>query len=135
MGYTHHMAEGADIRYGKRLERIDLAARHMAFADGTTATYERLVSTIPLPALVAASTDASDEVRDAAKVLRCTNFLRADVTAAHPTRRDELWMYVADEDKLSVRISITENFSPNNAPRQDRHPGRGVRLRVPRRAR
>jgi protoporphyrinogen oxidase len=25
-------------------------------------------------------------------------------------------MYVYDEDKLSVRISITENFSPNNAP-------------------
>jgi protoporphyrinogen oxidase len=25
-------------------------------------------------------------------------------------------MYVYDEDKLSVRISVTERFSPNNAP-------------------
>ena len=60
------------------------------------------------------------------EVLRCTNFLRVDVAAAHPTRRDELWMYVYDEDKLSVRISITENFSPHNAP-----PGKtGVQVEV-----
>ena len=126
MGYTHHMAEGADIRYGKRLERIDLGARRMSFRDGSTATYERLVSTIPLPVLVAASTDAPDDVRDAATVLRCTNFLRVDVAAKHPTRREELWMYVYDEDKLSVRISITENFAPSNAP-----PGRtGIQVEV-----
>jgi protoporphyrinogen oxidase len=117
MGYTHKLAEGADIRYGKRMERIELARRRMWFTDGSAASYEGLVSTIPLPALVAAATDAPAEVRDAAALLRCTNFLRVDVTASHPTRRDELWMYVYDEDKLSVRISITENFSPNNAPR------------------
>ena len=33
----------------------------MFFADGTTATYEQLVSTMPLPAFVAASVDAPDE--------------------------------------------------------------------------
>jgi protoporphyrinogen oxidase len=38
------------------------------------------------------------------------------VAANHPTKRQEHWMYVYDEDKLSVRISVTERFSPNNAP-------------------
>jgi protoporphyrinogen oxidase len=117
MAYTHRMAEGAAIRYRARLERIDFGRRSMSFSDGTTTSYDGLVSTIPLPSLIAASTDAPDTVREAASMLRCTNFLRVDVAAAHPTRRDELWMYVYDEDKLSVRISITENFSPNNAPR------------------
>jgi protoporphyrinogen oxidase len=71
---------------------------------------------MPLPALIAAAVDAPGSVRDAAALLRCTNFLRVDVAARHPTRREELWMYVYDEDKLSVRISITENFSRHNAP-------------------
>ena len=35
-------------------------------------------------------------------------------------------MYVYDEDKLSVRISFTEKFSPNNAP-----PGKtGIQVEV-----
>jgi protoporphyrinogen oxidase len=116
MAYTHNMAAGADIRFNTRLELIDFGRRWMGFSDGSTASYERVVSTIPLPVLIAASQDAPDSVRDAASSLRCTKFLRVDVAAAHPTRRDELWMYVYDEDKLSVRISITENFSRHNAP-------------------
>ncbi len=116
MAYTHRMAEGADIRYRTRLERIDFDKRRMGFASGAEIGYERVISTMPLPALIAAAVDAPDSVRDAAALLRCTNFLRVDVAAWHPTRRDELWMYVYDEDKLSVRISITENFSPHNAP-------------------
>ena len=70
MAYTHRMAAGADIRYGARLERIDLGERRMFFADGTTATYEQLVSTMPLPAFVAASVDAPERARDAAAALR-----------------------------------------------------------------
>jgi protoporphyrinogen oxidase len=116
MAYTHRMADGADIRYQTRLERIDFDKRRMGFADGAELAYEHVISTIPLPALIAASADAPDSVRDAASLLRCTNFLRVDVAARHPTRREELWMYVYDEDKLSVRISTTENFSRHNAP-------------------
>ena len=33
----------------------------------------------------------------------------------HPRRRDEI-CYIYDEDKLSVRLSLMERFSPNNAP-------------------
>jgi protoporphyrinogen oxidase len=126
MAYTHRMAEGADIRYQTRLERIDFGKRGMGFSDGSEIAYERVISTIPLPALIAASADAPDSVRDAASLLRCTNFLRVDVAARHPTRREELWMYVYDEDKLSVRISTTENFSRHNAP-----PGKtGIQVEV-----
>ena len=86
------------------------------FADGGEANYERLVSTIPLPSLIAASEDAPAGVKDAAALLTCTSFLRVDVAVGHPARREETWMYVYDEDKLSTRVSVTEKFSPNNAP-------------------
>ena len=114
--YTHKLAEGASISYRSRMERIDFSRRWMGFADGGEANYERLVSTIPLPSLIAASEDAPAGVKDAAALLTCTFFLRVDVAVGHPARREETWMYVYDEDKLSTRISVTEKFSPNNAP-------------------
>jgi protoporphyrinogen oxidase len=114
--YTHRLARGADIRYGKRLERVHLGRRSLGFSDGTTSEYDALVSTLPLPVLVSASVDAPDDVREAAAILRCTNFLYVQVAVDHPSLRDELWVYVYDEDKLSTRISITEKFAPANAP-------------------
>jgi protoporphyrinogen oxidase len=114
--YTHRLARGANISYGNRVERVDLGRRWLGFSDGSEAEYEVLVSTIPLPALIAAAEDAPHGVREAASVLRCTNFLYVQVTAAHPTKREEFWVYVYDEDKLSTRISFTERFSANNAP-------------------
>ena len=56
--------------------------------------------------------------REAAAKLTCTQFLRLDVTVNHPALRPEAWMYIYDEDKLSVRISTTEHFSKLNAPAQ-----------------
>lgn len=49
-------------------------------------------------------------------MLRSSQFYRVDVAVNHPRRRDEIWYYIYDEDKLSVRLSIMERFSPNNAP-------------------
>jgi protoporphyrinogen oxidase len=114
--YTHRLARGANIAYGKRLERVHFGRRRLGFSDGSEVGYEQLVSTIPLPVLIAAAEDAPTAVRDAALQLRCTNFLYVQVAANHPTKREEFWVYVYDEDKLSTRISFTERFSPNNAP-------------------
>ena len=128
--YCHRLAEGADIRYGMRLAAVDLGRRELRFEDGTTVTYRHLVSTIPLPMLIAASTDVPDDVREATSRLRSTRFYRIDVAVNHPSRREELWYYIYDEDKLCVRLSVTERFAPEQRPRrQDRHPGRGLRLR------
>jgi protoporphyrinogen oxidase len=116
MGYTHKMARGATIRYNCQLQQADFGSRSLRFADGSEVSYGRLVSTIPLKTLIELSTDAPPEVRRAAALLTCTNFFRIDVAVNHPARRPETWMYVYDEDKLSVRLSYMEHFSPNNAP-------------------
>ncbi len=124
--YAHKLARGATLSLGARMERVNLGRRWIGFADGTQTTYDRLVSTIPLPKLIAASEDAPDSVRQAAALLRCTEFLRVDVAVNHPARRQETWFYVYDEDKLSTRVSITEGFSPHNAP-----PGKtGIQVEV-----
>src|SRR5262249_27976647 len=99
-----------------QLGQGDFGRQILRFADGTEVRYRRLVSSIPLPYLIKCSTDASDDVRDAASLLRSSQFYRVDVAVDHPRRRDEIWYYIYDEDKLSVRLSLMERFSPHNAP-------------------
>ncbi len=116
MAYTHKMARGADIRLNTRVTQVNFAAKSLRLSDGSVVTYDHLVSTIPLKALISESVDAPEIVREAAGTLTCTQFLRVDVAVNHPSLRSEAWMYVYDEDKLSVRISTTEHFSKLNAP-------------------
>jgi protoporphyrinogen oxidase len=116
MAYTHKMARGASIRLNCALTKVNFGSRRLELSDGSDVSYGRLVSTIPLKTLIRLSTDAAPEVREAAERLTCTHFLRVDVAVNHPARRPETWMYVYDEDKLSVRLSYMEHFSPNNAP-------------------
>jgi protoporphyrinogen oxidase len=49
-------------------------------------------------------------------MLKATRLLLVRVVANHPSVRKEPWLYVYDEDKISTRVSIQENFSPHNAP-------------------
>jgi protoporphyrinogen oxidase len=115
-GYSHKLADGAEIRYGKRLVSHSFADRVLRFDDGTLVTYERLVTSVPLPFFIACSDDAPDDVRDAAAMLRSSEFYRLDFAIDHPPRKEQLWYYVYDEDMLSVRISVTERFAPSNSP-------------------
>jgi protoporphyrinogen oxidase len=114
--YTHKLAEGARFEFGKKLVSINFQKRALGFQDGTKATFEKLVSTVPLPMLIQCSEDAPDDVREAASMLKATRLLLVRVAARHPSVRKEPWLYVYDEDKISTRVSIQENFSPHNAP-------------------
>jgi len=115
--YTHKLAEGARIEYGKKLVSINFGKRQLVFQDGTRATYEKLVSTLPLPTLIGCAEDAPSDVRDAASLLMATRLFLVRVAANHPSVRKEPWLYVYDADKISTRVSIQENFSPHNAPK------------------
>jgi protoporphyrinogen oxidase len=114
--YLHLFLHGAQISFGHRVERIDVANRRLYFGNGTEVAYRELVSTIPLPTFIACCLDAPGEIREAAAALRCTDLLLVEVAARHPRRRDEHWMYVYDEDKYSTRINFTEGLAPANAP-------------------
>jgi protoporphyrinogen oxidase len=114
--YGDRLASGANISYGKRLTSHSLGERVLRFDDGSTVTYERLMTSLHLPFFVASSDDAPADVREAASTLRSSQFYRLDFAVDHPPRREPLWYYVYDEDMLSVRISVSERFAPSNSP-------------------
>lgn len=105
------LSEGVDVRLSKRAVRVDAANRRVAFADGTEAGYEALVSTIPLPHLVAMIPEAPADVRAAAGKLRalrqyCVNLVvkREFLSAAN-------WFYVYDADIAVSRVSFPFSLS------------------------
>jgi protoporphyrinogen oxidase len=114
--YAHKLADGAQIAYNRLLQRVDLKKRILSFSDGSTVNYERLVTTTNLRDFIAMSEDVPADVQDAAQRLLSSQFWRIDVAVGHEARRPELWFYVYDEDKLSVRMSRTEAFAVSNAP-------------------
>ena len=49
---AQRMASVCDMRYGKRVMEIDIKNKEVAFSDGTSATYNSLLSTLPLNAML-----------------------------------------------------------------------------------
>lgn len=108
--------KGLDIRFNKKVVKINPKEKFVTFKDGTSEKYERLISSLPLPEIVNMIDDIPKEVVEAGKNLHNTcgymvslGFKRADV-AKH------LWFYIYDEDILSSRVYSPSMKSPDNVP-------------------
>lgn len=77
--------------------------------------YERLVSTVPLPALVAMTADAPKEVRHAAASLASVGVLCLNLGIDGATT-DAHWIYFAEPDYIFFRVGCYHNFTPRMAP-------------------
>ena len=102
---------GVDLRLNRRAVGVDAARRRLTFQDGPEESYDALVSTIPLPALVGMIPDAQADVREAAGRLRalrhhCVNFVvnRERLGPAH-------WFYVYDPEIAVSRVSFPFSLS------------------------
>jgi protoporphyrinogen oxidase len=105
------------LQFGRRLTRVDTAARSALFADGSRVRYERLLTTIPLDVLARLS--------DLAPLLASVDRLRFSSThvvgiglhGAPPTSlRGKCWMYFPEEDCPFYRVTHFSHYSPNNVP-------------------
>lgn len=95
---------------------VELGTRCVHFADGTSAPYDRLISTLPITTLVAMLTDCSDDVQAAADGLRynsaaCVNVgvNRADLSRHH-------WIYFPEPEFPFARVNFPANFSSDLVP-------------------
>jgi protoporphyrinogen oxidase len=106
----------ADIKLRHQVARIDPRQRLLQFADGTSAGYDGLVSSVPLPELIPMIVGAPRDVLEAAGRLACSEAVivslgidRADLVDAH-------WSYFYDRDVFFTRLSTPHLQSPHNVP-------------------
>ncbi len=113
-GFLPHL--DGEVRMGTRLTALNPSTRIAQFDDGSRISYQRMISTIPLPDLVRIIGDeAPPAIYRAASALRhvsvrCVNIGvgRADITDKH-------WIYYP-EHTVFHRIFVQGNASPHNNP-------------------
>jgi len=108
--------EGLDIRLNKKVMRISPQDKKVYFADGTTESYERLISTLPLPELVKMVEDCPSAVKTAAENLHWTCGYQVSFGFNKPDIAKHLWFYIYDEDILPARVYSPNLKSPDNVP-------------------
>lgn len=104
------------LRLGCGVTKIDTGSRVIEFSDGTVRTYEAVVSTVPLPALIRLITDAPSDVRAAADRLMWTSIRCVNLGVTRPHIGPGHWVYFYDHEIPFFRVSFPSKFSPDNAP-------------------
>jgi protoporphyrinogen oxidase len=105
-----------DLELGAEAVAIDPARHEITLEDGTVYGYEDLISTMPLPVLVALTGNAAPErVRRAASKLRHVSVRCVNLGVAREKLTDKHWIYYP-EDTVFHRIFVQGNASPHCNP-------------------
>lgn len=106
-----------NVTLGREAIAIDAKARRVSFADGGSEPYDRLVSTLPLPALVAMA--KLDHLAAAAANLESTIVHAVGIgIAGQPADalRARRWIYFPESEYPFYRVSVLSNYAPDIAP-------------------
>ena len=104
------------INLEHRATKVDTAKRQVHFDNGEVVEYRVLVSSVPLPDLIAMATDVPDEVREAAGKLRTNSIMVVNLGVDRPTLSDRHWVHFPEKDVSFFRISYPSNFGPGLTP-------------------
>ncbi|SHK28444.1 Protoporphyrinogen oxidase [Xylanibacter ruminicola] len=118
-GYQHFlsiMAEEADIRYRSEVRHINPLERIVRTTDGQVYSYNRLISSLPLPEIVSMIDYVPDEVGKAVSKLEATCGYHVSIALKTKNIPPYLWWYIYDEDNLASRVYSPSLKSPDNAP-------------------
>jgi UDP-galactopyranose mutase len=110
---------GDRVQFERELVSVDVSRKEVAFADGSRAAYDALVSTMPLDRLVAAIEAAPTPVREAAATLRHTGVWMVGVGYDHPLEDDRCWMYFPDRAVPFYRATNFAKYAAANVPDAD----------------
>jgi protoporphyrinogen oxidase len=106
----------ADINLGYEVVGIDPKRRVLRFKNGKTASYDGLVSSIPLPELVPMIDGTPKDILQAASRLACTEAVIVSLGIDRPDLVDAHWSYFYDRDVFFTRLSTPHLQSPHNVP-------------------
>jgi protoporphyrinogen oxidase len=106
----------SSIELGRAPRAIDWRSRRLVLEDGEVVGYERLISSIPLDALLRAMDGLPSEVAVAAGRLRCAPLRYLDLALRRPPKHDFHWIYVPEVRYPFYRVGAYSSFSPDLTP-------------------
>jgi protoporphyrinogen oxidase len=114
--FVRNLVDGVSLRLGDPVDHVDYRVQEIQLQSGSRVRYDALISTMPLPQLLARTADVPRLVLKAGRQLRCTSVALVDVALRRPPAVDAHWFYVYDEDLLISRCSLPHLLSPKNVP-------------------
>jgi len=115
--FVELMTKGANVYKNHNIVNIDLKNKIVKCKNGKEFGYKKLISTIPLPVFVSLIDSLKEDIKIAASKLSCSKLLLVNVEIPHKISNKEHWLYVYDEDKYTTRITIMDNLSEYNSPK------------------
>lgn len=109
---TQRMAASSDVRYGKKVVRIDRFQREVHFADGGSAKYRQLLSTLPLNRMLALTGIEVEAASDPSPSVLVFNL----GARRGPECPDEHWIYVPSSSCGFHRVGFYSNVDPSFLP-------------------
>ena len=114
--FLNHFFPMADISCNHEVTQIDTKARQLSFRNGSTTSYEKLISSIPLPKIIPLIKGAPKDVLEAASRLACSQVVVVNIGLNRPVEVKPQWSYFYDDDIPFARVSHRGNLSPGNVP-------------------
>jgi protoporphyrinogen oxidase len=116
VSFLKKLAPPENLKLGYELVSIDASEHQLFFANGIISSYDGLISSIPLPALIPMIKGVPQEILEASRRLACSTCVlvnlgvdREDLSEAHMT-------YFYDKDICFARLSFPHLLSERNVP-------------------
>jgi protoporphyrinogen oxidase len=98
------------LRLGHEVTRVHLKERWVELADGERLEWQRLLSTISLPALIDRLVDPlPEEIVEARRALRWVRVLNLALGVEGPAPSDQHWLYFPDPELPFYRVGFPSN--------------------------
>ena len=105
------------IHTNHTVTKIDLVAKQVHFANGRVEPYEKLITTLPLDALLGMLHEPpSLNIAGAKDNLRCTALVNFNLGLNVPDVTDEHWLYFPEKQYPFYRLGCWSNFTSSMAP-------------------
>lgn len=109
------------LHFGKSAGAVDLTRKIVEFADGTSTSYDVLLSTIPLDQLVGWSRGVPPELHEASRQLVHNSSYIVGVGVARPAPTSKCWIYYPEDSAPFYRVTYLSNYSPHMTPDANHH--------------
>ena len=99
---------------GKKLVNIDLKNKRLEFGDHTKASYDILISTIPVDNLIKLA--GVKKLNNESSELKHNSILVVGIGIKKQPPSDKCWMYFPEYNCPFYRVTYLSNYSPKNTP-------------------
>lgn len=115
--------DGGHIRLNKQVSTIDVDAKVVSFADGSTTRYDRLLTSMPLDVLCnrVLRGEVPQALRDRSAKLLHSGGHMVGIGIGRPCPSKKSWMYFPESNCPFYRVTYLSNYSPNMTPDKDRY--------------